>query len=1136
MTLLYDLQNKRWTNMDEKFVQESIKSGNYSFRDGVEVPVIAPDGAKTTIKPWEATQAFRGGYQFLGQQQSLETLQAGRQQVEREVYDQPGTAAALGGLRGLTAGLSDVAFSALGASEGVAKIREQSPIASTLGEVGGTVLGLAGPTIPSMLARVGAETTAKVGAQVAGKVGQSWLARATEKAIAAGAGGAAEGIGYGLGQVASESALAPHNAPLTAEQAIMTVGLGGVLGGALSSSLSGLSSGGAKTIASIKDYLSGEGSESLAKNYAKILAFARGRSPEEKERIIETFTKYRRDVSEVMQDPNKLNQKVEMTLGSLRETKENIKNSLMELRNQRREVLSIAPESELINPEEYLTKLENALSTVTENHQDYLGIWKPLSDIINEYKSAIKPGMGVDETQKLINKTIDSLDSAIVSSAKKPSKVSLDIADKRGSAIQKLYETEKARQAAEPADLAPFLNKVTELNNLTSNKVGWGEVNSRINAVLEDLRGATSFEISKQEGLELVKRAQQDISNILKDKNVISKSITKKNQQVLEDFNKFTNEFIADKKTFGIIQKEFKEPSFAKKIKATPEEKLQQKTIFEQKKENTQKLFSSIKGELKGFSTSEEQLGVFGAQKRDAQSVVNDIRAAAKTIEGSSFYAKIHPELNEISERLEAKLASAKTSKDIHVAVNEARTTLDKQMKFGVSLPPGKIKETNILLSDVRSGMKKLLEEKRLFGEYGEEYAKLNNLYSEISYLDKAFETAFTKESPFKGGVIREIDPVKVAQYVKNPDSFKSMVKQQSIDKMIEASRNSIDLINSMKINPEQKAVLLDNITTSLESAKKIRGLILSLNQMESYTGKSLQGAVVGYGAGLVLGSGAIGGALGLAGGALANPSSMFRILNHLDRISSDANGQIMSAAAKFAGIENKIPSSLKKPIRRSIYPVTIREAIKYFQPEQEKEDGDEVFRLRSALQNFQDPQYANKVIERNIPFLDSEAPDVHAELSNKMLQISDYLLTQIPPPNTTGAVFGGRQVIYSRSEKERIQRVVDAAFRPEKILHEIDDGKVNPETIETISAIYPNLYEQIKQNVIEAISESGKLDYKKRYTLGLAFGVDSTVALEYLDNIQAAFSQQENQASSGQMASNVDINVAQNVQSKYAS
>lgn len=165
---------------------------------------------------------------------------------EEKQYDNPFLASSLGVARGLTFGLSDWVATSPGLldKEYVRKLREHHGGLSMATELGGAVLPMlfTGGTSALATGVRGAGSLVR-GAAAAGKgttllankaIQQAVVSQATKrilsKTIAKPVGSAVEAMFYGLGQVNSEMALGSPT--LSAESAVATVGLSGLLGGA----------------------------------------------------------------------------------------------------------------------------------------------------------------------------------------------------------------------------------------------------------------------------------------------------------------------------------------------------------------------------------------------------------------------------------------------------------------------------------------------------------------------------------------------------------------------------------------------------------------------------------------------------------------------------------------------------------------------------------------------------------------------------------------------------------------------------------------------------------------------------------------------------------------------------------------
>lgn len=262
----------------------AVAEGRATFRNDAEVHLRDPATGEAFIFPADlASQAIADGYGYIPPSEVAAKLQA---KADREEYGGFGSALRAGvegAARGVSFGLSDVAAKELGLGEGMLQRQEYNPIASTGGEVVGTVgslflpggaagraAGTAGraarvaTAAPRALARsaeaLGAATTRRLGGGMAAK------------ALGARAAEAAEGAAYGAAQAISQAAL--RDQELTAEMlltgALEGAALGGLLGGGLSALGSGASKVGSKVGGKLREKLGGKGLREFAEQEAGV--------------------------------------------------------------------------------------------------------------------------------------------------------------------------------------------------------------------------------------------------------------------------------------------------------------------------------------------------------------------------------------------------------------------------------------------------------------------------------------------------------------------------------------------------------------------------------------------------------------------------------------------------------------------------------------------------------------------------------------------------------------------------------------------------------------------------------------------------------------------------------------------------
>lgn len=247
MSKLYDHKSGQWIIAPEDKVDDLVKSGNYTFEDGIRVDVISPDGQFGDIPAANAHKAFQEGFRWATAADKQFDNERKMWALREKAGENTGTAIGMGVLRGGSLGLSDVALRAGEESgllpEGVvqqaADTKEFAPIASGVGEVGGIIASTALSGGSNLLGttgkigqggyKLGSELGAKALAAAAGKEAKETLARKIiAKVVPVATGSAVENAIYGLGQGVSEAALGKPDDVV--DNLVSGVGMGALTG------------------------------------------------------------------------------------------------------------------------------------------------------------------------------------------------------------------------------------------------------------------------------------------------------------------------------------------------------------------------------------------------------------------------------------------------------------------------------------------------------------------------------------------------------------------------------------------------------------------------------------------------------------------------------------------------------------------------------------------------------------------------------------------------------------------------------------------------------------------------------------------------------------------------------------------
>lgn len=246
MPSLYNAQTQKWETIPDNQVEQAIKTGVYSFpKSYTNIPMYDATGEKVRVTADDFYDALTlQGYSYRTQQmrEAEQDEAIARSRYEKYGgYDYIPQAFAVGALSGITSSLSD--WGIRGATELIGgdvdeelaiqrQIQAQHPIASTIGQITGTIGGVLMGIGPASLAaktasKLGMSGAAKVGSLLPQKYGVSkagqWLGqRAIEGAVA-------DSL-YEAGRISSDLAYKDPN--VTLENAMGRLGTAALTGAA----------------------------------------------------------------------------------------------------------------------------------------------------------------------------------------------------------------------------------------------------------------------------------------------------------------------------------------------------------------------------------------------------------------------------------------------------------------------------------------------------------------------------------------------------------------------------------------------------------------------------------------------------------------------------------------------------------------------------------------------------------------------------------------------------------------------------------------------------------------------------------------------------------------------------------------
>lgn len=138
---------------------------------------------------------------------------------------------------------------------------------------------------------------------------------------------------------------------------------------------------------------------------------------------------------------------------------------------------------------------------------------------------------------------------------------------------------------------------------------------------------------------------------------------------------------------------------------------------------------------------------------------------------------------------LQNALRNAETPLDVHTALTNFATDLDKGIKFD-TMPTAAQLADQELLQNVRSLVRGNLKDPEMWGKAAPVYEELSNMHAEYRNALKNFNKDWTKPRVGSNGkTVRVVDPAKVKTYFNNPNDPGQALKSKSLEDFVNSAK-----------------------------------------------------------------------------------------------------------------------------------------------------------------------------------------------------------------------------------------------------------------------------------------------------------------------------------------------------------
>lgn len=386
--------------------------------------------------------------------------------------------------------------------------------------------------------------------------------------------------------------------------------------------------------------------------------------------------------------------------------------------------------------------------------------------------------------------------------------------------------------------------------------------------------------------------------------------------------------------------------------------------------------------------------------------------------------------------------------------------------------------------------LRESLEDSKIFGKAADRQKTINKAFTEYLPSLKDFERKFTVEV----GGERQIDPGKVATFIKQADKASGEVKKSMLNNFLDASDKYRKVISethhNLGIDSPVEHTSLNSVKRLMQDKSlgaKLAEYFIDKGNPESITGTA-KGALAGSALGSLLGHPHLGALIGSGSAAHAFNSALPGLIKPL--IMADASGLGLKAAVDYAmsavkgdNLAGKAVKSLFKVSQTSVASIANRDS-----------------RSREKLD-----KQLKELLEDQKPMMDvgkdlgHYMPEHNSALASTSMNAVNYLNSL--RPNSVKQAPLDRKLPPSRTAQSRYNQALDIANDPLSVIDKVKDGTITPQNLMDFKTMYPSLYTGVSTKIMtemsDHLSKGEDVPYKTRLGLSMFLGqpMDSTIS-----------------------------------------
>ncbi|MBV6514150.1 MAG: hypothetical protein FMNOHCHN_03740 [Ignavibacteriaceae bacterium] len=236
------------------------------------------------------------------------------------------------------------------------------------------------------------------------------------------------------------------------------------------------------------------------------------------------------------------------------------------------------------------------------------------------------------------------------------------------------------------------------------------------------------------------------------------------------------------------------------------------------------------------------------------------------------------------------------------------------------------------------------------------------------------------------------------------------------------------------------------------------------------------------------------------------------QVLSSIEKQNKKLSIKMKDAAENLLKGASTLRKASTSSIMNSVISFERKESGKMEQPKSKQQAVENA--IKNISEYAQNNEYLLEKVAKSNLMLDSTAPKTAEAFRSATANAILFLNSKIPrsPLENTDMEQFARKYKPSDAEISKFSRYLQAVEDPGSVIDDFGSGQLTREQVEAMQAVYPQLYNNMRNIVIDKVVEREDIPYDRRMQLGILLQVDADASLkpDMLLQLQSTYAKQE--------------------------